>query len=153
MRRSIEEFGARLIVIDSLNGYYHSMPEEDLLAVQLHELFTYLRQRGVLVLITLAQHGLVGPAMGTPVDVSYLADTVILLRYFEARGEVRKAISVLKKRSGMHESSVRQLVLDSSGVRVGKALTDFTGILSGTPVYEGSSSPLLDEGKHDGNPR
>ncbi|HEY6928556.1 MAG TPA: ATPase domain-containing protein [Thermoanaerobaculia bacterium] len=148
VRHSIEEFKARMIVIDSLNGYYNAMPEENLLAVQLHELFTYLRQRGVLVIVTMAQHGLIGPAMGTPIDVSYLADTVILLRYFEAEGEIRKAISIMKKRSGSHESYIRPLTLDSSGLRVGDPLKEFTGILSGTPVYSGS--PLLKESERDG---
>jgi circadian clock protein KaiC len=140
VRSSVEDSGARVIVIDSLNGYYSAMPQEQLLAVQLHELFTYLRQRGVVVIVTMAQHGMLGPSMGTPVDVSYLADTVVLLRFFEADGEIRKAISVLKKRSGAHESAIRELEMQPGGLRVGEPLREFHGILTGTPVYTGKGS-------------
>ena len=147
VRRSVEEVGARMIVIDSLNGYFSAMPQEQLLAVQLHELFTYLRQRGVVVLVTMAQHGMLGPSMGTPVDVSYLADTVILLRFFEAEGEIRKAISVLKRRSGSHESAIRELDMQSGGLRVGEPLREFHGILTGTPVYTGKQARSDDDAR------
>ena len=143
MRRAVEEDEARLIVIDSLSGYFNSMPEEKLLTVQLYELFSYLRQRGVVVLITLPQHGFVGPNVGAPIEVSYLADTVLLLRYFEADGEIRKAISVMKKRSGVHETAIRELAMDSGGLRVGPALRGFQGILSGTPSYAGDAMTLM----------
>jgi len=120
------------VVLDSLNGYVNAMPNEDYLYLHLHELLTYLNQQGVMTIIILAQHGLVGP-MGAPVDVSYLADTVILTRYFEARGAVKKAISVIKKRSGGHENTLRELSLTSKGVVVGPPLTEFEGVLTGVP--------------------
>jgi circadian clock protein KaiC len=143
VRNSVEREGARLIVIDSLSGFFNAMPEERLLTVQLHELFTFLRQKGVVVLITLPQHGFVGPNLGSPVEVSYLADTVVLLRYFEADGEIRKAISVVKKRSGLHEPFIRELAMDSGGLRVGPPLRGFHGILSGQPVFSGDALTLL----------
>ncbi len=150
VRRSVEDDGARLIVIDSLSGYFNSMPEDRLLTVQLHELFTYLRQKGVVVLLTIPQHGFVGPNVGSPIEVSYLADTVLLLRFFEASGDVRKAISVLKKRSGVHETSIRELRMDSGGLRVGPALEGFQGVLSGTPLFAGDALSLLKD--RDGGP-
>jgi circadian clock protein KaiC len=143
IRRAVENDGARVIVVDSLNGYYNAMPEEKLLSVQLHELFSYLRQRGVAVITTMTQHGFVGPGMDVPVDVSYLADTVLLLRYFETEGEIRKAISVPKKRSGAHESSIRELSMNGGRIRVGPPLREFRGVLTGAPEYLGSAPPLL----------
>jgi circadian clock protein KaiC len=134
----VECHGIRLIVLDSLNGYVNAMPQEDYINLHLHELLSYLNQRGVVTIMTLAQQGLVGP-MGVPVDVSYLADTVILTRYFEARGSVRKAISIIKKRSGAHESTIRELQMTSSGVEIGEALDDFQGVLTGVPRFVGSS--------------
>ena len=145
IRRSVEENDARMIVIDSLSGYYNAMPEERLLSVHLHELFTYLRQQDVVVLLTLPQHGFIGPNVDAAVDVSYLADTVVLLRYFEVEGEVRKAISVVKRRSGAHESSIRELAMDRGGIRVGPTLKGFQGILSGTPLYTGAYGSLFKE--------
>jgi circadian clock protein KaiC len=112
------------------------MPEERFLLAQLHELFMFLRQHGVLAISIVAQHGLVGQ-MQTPVDLSYLADNVLLLRFFEARGAVRQAISVLKRRSGPHEKTIRELRLESSGITVGDPLTEFQGVLTGVPVYQG----------------
>ena len=146
VRGAVENDGARLIIIDSLSGYFNSMPEERLLTVHLHELFSFLRQKGVVVLLTLPQHGLVGPNVGAPIEVSYLADTVVLLRYFEADGEVRKAISVVKKRSGVHETSIRELIVDATGLRVGPPLKGFQGILSGTPMFSaGALTKARDE--------
>lgn len=144
VRHVAEVEGARVVVIDSLNGYLHSMPDERFLLVQLHELLTYLGQQGVLTILVIAQHGLLGTSMVAPVDVSYLADSVIMLRYFEARGEIRQAISVLKKRQGTHERSIREFQLSSQGVKVGKPLSEFSGILTGVPVYRGGS-PMLPE--------
>jgi circadian clock protein KaiC len=144
IREAVEEENARLIVVDSLNGYYQSMPEERFLPVQLHELFSYLREKDVAVIVTMAQHGMVGD-LQVPLDVSYLADTVILLRYFENRGVIRKAISVVKKRSGQHEPSLRELAMGAAGVHIGPPLQEFRGILSGSPIYEGST-PMLREG-------
>ena len=146
LRRAVEEEGARMIVIDSLSGYFNAMPEERFLTVQLHELFTFLRQHGVVVLLTLPQHGFVGPNVGGPIEVSYLADTVVLLRYFEFGGTVRKAISVLKKRSGRHETTIRELMLDANGLRVGPALEHVQGVLSGTPIFSGEEGTLMKEG-------
>jgi circadian clock protein KaiC len=132
---------ARVVVIDSLNGYLHAMPEERLLTVQMHELLTYLGHKGVATFLVLAQHGMIGQ-MQAPVDTTYLADTVILFRYFEARGAVRQAISVVKKRSGRHERTIRELRLDG-GIRVGEPLADFRGVLTGTPTYDGDAGSLL----------
>jgi circadian clock protein KaiC len=136
VREAVEREGARLVVIDSLNGYLNAMPEERLLALQLHELLAYLGQRGILTLLTEAQHGLVGADTASPVDLSYIADAVLLFRYFEARGRVRKAISVVKKRAGAHEQTIRELILGAGGVQVGPALSNFQGVLSGQPRIE-----------------
>ena len=138
---------ARVVVVDSLNGYLHAMPEERFLAIQLHELLTYLGHQSVVTFLVLAQHGLIG-TMDSPVDATYLADSVILLRYFEAFGDVRLAISVVKKRSGPHERSIRELRMDSQGIRVGDSLKAFHGILTGTPNYVGDGGPLL-EGRQE----
>jgi circadian clock protein KaiC len=132
IRQEVEARTTRVIVIDSLNGYLAAMPEEQFLVVQLHELFTFLRQRGVLAIVTVAQIGLIGQ-MNTPVDVSYLADTVVLLRFFENHGEVRKALSVLKRRVGKHATDIRELTMDATGVRIGPRLSDLEGILTGVP--------------------
>ena len=128
---------AAMVVIDSLNGYLNAMPGERFLTIQLHELLMYLGQQGVATILIAAHHGMIGSQMQTPVDASYLADAVILLRYFEAAGEVRQAISVVKKRGSRHERSIREFRLDESGIRVGEPLRDFRGILTGVPVYEG----------------
>jgi circadian clock protein KaiC len=132
-----------VVVVDSLNGYFNAMPEEKLLELQLHELFRYLRQLGVTVILTLAQHGMIGTQMASPIDLSYLADTLVLLRYFEAAGQIRKAVSILKKRAGPHESTIRELALDRGGIRVGEPLTDFQGVLTGVPEYSGPSKSEL----------
>jgi circadian clock protein KaiC len=133
------ERGAAVIVIDSLNGYLHALPEERFLLIQLHELLTYLGEKGVATIIVGAQSGLIGPNMQTPADASYLADAVVLLRYFEARGEVHQAISVVKKRGSAHERSIREFRLSSEGIHVGEPLHQFRGVLTGVPVYEGGS--------------
>lgn len=144
VRQSVEADGARLIVIDSLNGYLNAMPEGRFLILQMHELLTYLNQQGVLTLLVLAQHGLVGP-MNTPLDLSYLSDGVLMLRYFEYGGMVRRALSVVKKRSGNHEHSIREFRLSSNGISVGPPLVNFRGIFSGTPEYTGESMPTFDD--------
>jgi len=143
VRRSVEEHGVRAVLIDSLNGFLQAMPGEQFLALHLHELLTYLNNRGVLTIMVLAQMGLVGSAMQTPIDVSYLADNILVLRYFEARGEVRQAISVMKKRSGGHERSIRELTFAQNSIKVGQPLRDFQGILSGSPT---SLAPLIGKG-------
>jgi circadian clock protein KaiC len=134
IRLAVTEHGAKVIVIDSLNGYLNAMPDERFLIVQLHELLTYLGQSGVATMLVGAQHGLIGMQMQTPVDASYLADAVVLLRYFESDGEVRQAISVLKKRGGAHERSIRAFSMDAAGLNVGEPLRHFRGILTGVPV-------------------
>jgi circadian clock protein KaiC len=136
IRSAVEEDGTRVVVLDSLNGYVTAMPQEDFLHLHLHELLTYLNQQGVMTVMVLAQHGLVGP-MGTPIDVSYLADSVIITRFFEALGSIRKAISIIKKRSGTHESTVRELAMSGNGVVIGPPLVDFQGVLTGVPTYLG----------------
>jgi len=142
IRHEVEGAHARIVVIDSLNGYLNAMPDGRFLILQMHELLSYMSQLGVLTIMVLAQHGLVGTTE-TPLDISYLSDSVLLLRYFEVSGVIRRALSVLKKRSGYHEHSVREFRLTSSGVVIGAPLTQFTGILSGTPVYTGGPEPLL----------
>jgi circadian clock protein KaiC len=142
VRKSVEVDGARVVVIDSLNGYLNSMPDGRFLILQMHELLTYLNQRGILTLLVLAQHGLVGP-MDTPLDISYLSDSVLMLRYFEHAGRVRRALSVVKKRSGNHEHTIREFRLTSRGIVVGPPLANFSGIFSGTPQYTGDPSPLM----------
>ena len=144
VRHSVEVDGARVIVIDSLNGYLNAMPDERFLILQMHELLSYLDQLGVLTILVLAQHGLVGP-METPLDMSYLSDAVVMLRYFEVGGTVRRALSVVKKRSGNHENTVREFTLTPQGVKLGPPLKHFRGVLAGTPQYEGDLSTLFDQ--------
>lgn len=144
VRQQVEERGVRMIVIDSLNGYMAAMPQEQQLILQMHELLSYLSQQGVVTFLINPQHGLVG-TMATNLNISYVADAVLLLRFFEAKGRIRKAISVLKNRGGMHEDAIRELRIDSGGVRVGEALAEFRGVLTGTPEYVGSQDPLMED--------
>ncbi|MFC3080181.1 ATPase domain-containing protein [Phenylobacterium terrae] len=132
VRHCVERSDAKTIVVDSLNGYQAAMPEEQFLILHMHELLQYLNRQGCNTILTVAQHGLVGE-MKAPVDVTYLADTVILLRYFEARGAVRRAVSVIKKRAGPHEKTIREMFIDDRGLVLGPPLTDFHGILRGVP--------------------
>jgi circadian clock protein KaiC len=141
VRYAVEQEGASLVIVDSLNGYLNAMAEEHLVFLQLHELLTYLGHKGVVTIMTVAQAGLVGNVQ-SPIDVSYLADTVITLRYFEAGGEIRQALSVIKRRGGAHERSIRELKL-GPGLRVGPPLRNFHGVLSGTPSFVGSEEKLL----------
>jgi circadian clock protein KaiC len=142
VRESVERDNARIIVIDSLNGYLNAMPDERFLILQMHELLSYLAQQGVLTILILAQHGLMGPTDDN-LDISYLSDAVLMLRYFELGGTVRRALSVVKKRSGNHEHTIREFRLTGSGIKLGPPLKDFTGIFSGTPRYTG---PAMAEG-------
>jgi circadian clock protein KaiC len=144
VRRCVEKHGAKTVVIDSLNGYQAAMPEENSLILHMHELLQYLNRRGAATFMTVAQHGLVGD-MKAPVDVTYLADTVILLRYFEAMGRVRRAMSVIKKRTGMHESTIREYRINDRGLTIGAPLDGFQGVLRGVPIYIGEGQPLLQE--------
>ena len=134
--RAVEEDGVRMIVLDSLNGYLQSMPEERLLPTQVHELLSYLASRGVTCVLTLVQRGIFGSPVDEAADVSYLADSVVLLRYFEVHGVVRQAISVVKKRGGEHERTIREFAMEQGGIRVGEPLRDFRGVLTGVPVYD-----------------
>jgi circadian clock protein KaiC len=136
----------QVVVIDSLNGYLQAMPEVQYLVIQLHELLAYLNRHGTLTLMTVAQHGLVGQ-MQTPIDLTYLADSVILLRYFEQGGRIKKAISVIKKRIGRHEDTIREFKIDDGGLRLGAPLTDFHGVLTGTPKFEGGANLMMSERK------
>ncbi len=142
---AVKEGGARVIVLDSLTGYQHAMPEEQFLLLQMHEMLTFLNQQGVLTMIILTQSGMIGQ-MQSPVDMTYLSDSVLLLRFFESDGELRRAISVVKKRTGAHESSIREMRIDSSGLQVGEKLEGFRGVLTGTPVYEGRGKLLESRG-------
>jgi circadian clock protein KaiC len=152
VRRAVED-GASIIVIDSLNGYMNAMPEESFLTTHLHELFAYLNQKGVTTIMVVAQHGLVlGTGALGEIDVSYLADTVLLFRYFESRGEIRQAISVFKHRTGPHERTLRQLKIDRRGVQVGDKLGDFNGIITGVPQYAGAAS-LLNDRESEASPK
>jgi circadian clock protein KaiC len=137
VRSAVEDDKVRLVVLDSLNGYLTAMPHEEFLHLHLHELLTYLNQQGVMTIMVLAQHGLIGP-MGTPIDVSYLADSVVITRFFEALGNIRKAISIIKKRSGPHEATVRELSMSPGGLVIGPPLEDFQGVLTGVPAYLGA---------------
>uniref|UniRef100_UPI0035CA3D85 ATPase domain-containing protein n=1 Tax=uncultured Sphingomonas sp. TaxID=158754 RepID=UPI0035CA3D85 len=146
VRVCVEKHGARTVVVDSLNGYQAAMPEEQALILHMHELLQYLNRQGVTTFLTVAQHGLVGD-MKSPVDVTYLADTVILLRYFEARGRVRRAISVVKKRTGPHEDTIREFMIGANGITLGEPLTKFQGVLRGVPTLLGDGEGLLDQQK------
>ncbi len=146
VRVCVETHGARTVVIDSLNGYQAAMPEEQALILHMHELLQYLNRQGATTFLTVAQHGLVGD-MKSPVDVTYLADTVILLRYFEALGRVRRAISVVKKRTGFHEDTIREFMIDKNGITLGEPLTAFQGVLRGVPSLVGEDATGLLETK------
>jgi circadian clock protein KaiC len=137
MVRETIERGARVVVIDSLNGYLNSMPQNQFLTAQLHELLTYLNHKGVATFMVVAQSGMLGANMTSPVDASYLADSVVLLRFFEHLGKVKKAISVAKKRTGRHEESIRELWFDKDGIHLSAPLTDLRGVLTGVPVEIG----------------
>jgi circadian clock protein KaiC len=142
VREAVETDGVKIVILDSLSGYLQSMPGERELVTQLHELLGYLSGAGVLTLMVIATHGLFGE-VDTPVDVSYIADTVILLRHFEARGEIRRCLAVLKKRYGHHERTIRELQLSGSGIEIGDPLTSFSGVLTGLPRFEGEAGELL----------
>jgi len=139
VRVSVERDKARVVVIDSLNGYLNAMPEGRYLVAQLHELLGYLNNRGVATFLVTAQTGVIGASMRSPIDASYLADSVLMLRMFEHAGKVKKAVSVLKKRSGRHEEAIRQVWFDGRGVHVGEPLTHLRGVLTGVPVEIGGA--------------
>jgi circadian clock protein KaiC len=148
--QEVEKRNSRVVVIDSVNGYMMATPQERFLMMQFHELLSYLNRRGVVSILIVGQYGLIG-TMRSPIDMSYLADTVVLLRYFEAGGEVRQAISVLKKRTGKHERTIREFRMDKCGILLGQPLTDFQGVLTGVPVYHGKDEKLMEKGRENGN--
>jgi circadian clock protein KaiC len=143
VRLAVERDRARVILIDSLNGYLNAIPQVEAPLVRMHELLSFLNEHGVVTLVVVAQHGIVGSNMATPIDISYLADTVVLLRFFESTGVVRRAVSVMKKRSGPHEQTIREFQLGPERLRVGAALSDFQGVLTGVPHYIGAATPLF----------
>jgi circadian clock protein KaiC len=149
VRQAVTKDRTAVVVIDSLNGYLNAMPSERYLLMHMHELLTYLGQQGVLSIMVVAQHGMMGNSMATPVDITYLADTVIMLRYFEAMGAVRQALSIIKKRKGGHERTIREMRLSSTGIQIGQPLRQFHGVLTGVPTYTGGSEEILqnDEGE------
>jgi circadian clock protein KaiC len=144
VRKAVEKDNIRTVVIDSLNGYQNAMPEEQYLILHMHELLQYLNRLGAATFLTVAQHGVIGD-MKTPVDLTYLADTVVLLRYFESAGKVCRAISMLKKRTGAHENTIREFAIGSNGIAVGPVLEKFQGILRGVPQYVGAKMPNAEE--------
>jgi circadian clock protein KaiC len=146
VREAVETRGARLIFIDSINGYLNAIPQSDTPLARMHELVSFLNERDVATVITVAQHGIVGTTTAMPLDLSYLADGVLLLRFFEAHGTVRRAISVVKKRTGHHESTIREFQIGPDRLRVGAVLTEFEGVLTGVPRYTGGAGPLLRDG-------
>ena len=142
----VEKKGARVVIIDSVNGYLMATPQERSLTMQFHELLGYLNRNGVVSLLIIGQYGLIG-TMQSPIDMSYLADSVVLLRYFEAEGAVRQAISMLKKRTGDHERTIREYKMGEGGLQLGEPLTDFHGVLTGVPVYRGKAGRLMADGE------
>ena len=143
VRDCVDIENTRIVAIDSLNGYHAAMSEEQFVALHLHELLQYLNRHGVATFLSIAQHGMLGD-MRQPVDLTYLADTVILMRYFEAFGRVRRAISVIKKRTGPHENTIREVQISGNGLTLGEPLEEFQGVLRGVPAYVGQGRPLME---------
>lgn len=151
VREAVEERGSTFVAIDSLNAYLHAMPGEHFLMLQMHELVSYLNQQGVVTLLVLGQHGIVGEVR-TDTDLSYLSDCILLFRFFEARAEIRTALSVVKSRVNAHERSIRELRLSTDGLQVGAVLTDFEGVLTGLPTYRGRIAMLSEPDASDREP-
>lgn len=141
--RKVDEEKTRLVLIDSLNGYMNAMTNERFLLVQMHELLSYLNERGVITVLVATQHGVIGSSENTPFELTYLADLVIMLRYFEAAGAVRQAVSVLKNRRSAHERTIREFEISKNGIHIGQPLRDFRGVLTGIPVFEGKTGDLM----------
>lgn len=143
VRDAVENQGRRVIMIDSLNGYMSSMPEEHFLSAHLHELLAYLNHKGIITILVVSQTGIMGTNIASPIELSYLADTVIMMRYFESAGAVKKAVSVVKRRTGPHEDTIRELRVSARGIEVGRTLREFSGVIAGDLVYTGPEKPLL----------
>jgi len=150
VRDRVSDFDATIVVVDSINGYQAAMPEENALILHMHELLQFLNRQGAATFLTVAQHGLVGD-MKSPVDVTYLADNVVLLRYFEALGRVRRAVSVIKKRTSKHEETIREFTISDRGLTLGGPLSEFQGVLRGVPSYMGQGAELLSQLEDDSN--
>ena len=142
VRAAVEQHGAKVVVIDSLNAYLQAMPNEQFLILQMHEMLTYLGQKGIVSLLILGLHGITGDVR-SDVDLSYLSDTIVQLRYFEAHGEVRQAISVIKTRTARHERTIREFQIGSNGLLVGEPLREFQGVLTGVPTFSGEGKTLM----------
>ena len=142
---SVEESGVKIVLIDSLSGYTNAIPQVNEPLARMHELVSYLNEAGAATLLVVAQHGVIG-SMVAPLDVSYLSDCLVILRFFEAAGAVRRAISVVKKRTGPHETTIRELRIGPEHLKVGDPLTEFEGVLTGVPRYLGTAGPLLSDG-------
>jgi circadian clock protein KaiC len=139
VRKAVEDDKVRVVLIDSLTGYLTAIPESAAAIVRLHELTSYLASCGVATFLTIAQQGMLGQNMSSPIDVSYIADTTFMMRFFEAEGRVRKALSVVKKRTGLHETTIREIGVKHGALTVGEPLVDFRGVLTGVPEYRGTS--------------
>ncbi|HSP25841.1 MAG TPA: ATPase domain-containing protein, partial [Saliniramus sp.] len=144
VREAVSRDGVRIVLIDSITGYLHAMPEQPYIVLQMHEMLTYLNQQGVVTIMILAQHGIVG-TMASPVDLTYLSDCVVMLRFFEASGRIRRALSIMKKRVGRHEDTIREFRIDQGGLRVGEPLEQFSGVLTGVPTFDGDRRNLLNK--------
>jgi circadian clock protein KaiC len=143
VRAAVDQSNAKTVVIDSLNGYQAAMPDENSLILHIHEILQYLNRQGANTFLTVAQHGVVGDNMRAPIDLTYLSDTVVLLRYFEAHSKIRRALSVIKKRGGSHEETIREYRIGTSGLTIGPPLEEFQGVLQGVPTYIGNQGPLI----------
>ncbi|MGI4950122.1 MAG: ATPase domain-containing protein, partial [Janthinobacterium lividum] len=152
VRSAVEEHGATFVVIDSLNAYLQSMPNEQFLVLQMHEMLSYLGQKGVVSVLILGLHGVMGDVR-SDIDLSYLSDTVVQLRYFEAQGEVRQAISVIKTRTARHERTIREFRIGSDGLQVGEPLRQFSGVLTGAPIFSGEGTILMAQQTNTSGPR
>jgi circadian clock protein KaiC len=137
VQQAVTHRAVHLVIIDSLTGYVHAMPDTHFLTLYLHQLLTWLGQHGATTLLVLDQHGLLDAPIVAPLDLNYLTDTVLLFRYFEDRGTVRRALSVIKRRSGTHETTIREMTLGPSGINMGDPLAELRGVLTGNPIYEG----------------
>ena len=149
VRQAVEERDVRMVIMDSLAGYLNAMPEERRLSLYLHELLNFLNERGVIGVLIMTQHGLPGSPRSVPFDVSYISDSVLLFHTFEFAGELRKAISVYKRRAGSHERSLREFRFGEQGVVIGEPLREFQGITTGTPDFLGESLPHVEDHPRD----
>jgi circadian clock protein KaiC len=140
VQQTVQQNAVRLVVIDSLTGYLTAMPDQRFLSLHMHELLAWLSHQGTTTLLVLSQHGMLDSTVTPPIDLSYLTDTILLFRYFEYQGMIRRALSVVKRRGGLHERTIREMTMGPNGVSVGKPLTEFHGVLTGVPTYTGGDT-------------